>query len=182
MWMNGPRVMNKKEGRMKSNMVYLLFVSLMLLTGGVYSYGLSDQEINELHPQDLVMSRVQNFSVDVRDGISSVAGLGLHYTQTAKRIQVSLRKAADGASYISFNVVGSANPLNWSKIESDGSFQRRISQDYGANNQKLLLEYKGRIVGGQVRLEQMHLQVLDLSSVPMKLLRSMDLQNKAFQF
>lgn len=167
---------------MKSNLVYLLFVSVMLLAGGVYSYGLTDQEVDQLYPQELMMSRIQTFSVSVNDGIASVAGLGMHYAQTSKRLQVSLRKAADGSVYISLNVVGAANPLNWSKVEDDGSFQKRVSQDYGPNNQKLLIEYKGRFVGNQIVVDRMDLQILDLSSMPMRLLRSLDLQNKTFQF
>ena len=166
---------------MKSNLVYLLFVSMTLLAGSVFSAVLSDQDVEQISPQELSMSRIQTFSVQVNDGITSVANLGMHYTQTTKRLQVSLRSTSEGALYISLNIVGTANPLNWSKIEADGSFQKRVSQDYGQSNQKLLIEYKGRVIGNQILIERMDLQTLDLSSVPMKILRSLDFQGKTLQ-
>jgi hypothetical protein len=167
---------------MRSFFFSIIFFTLIGMAGLFFVQFVSSpqHQSNDLILIESSLHRMQRLTVIANEGIY-FPGLCVgcsgrtSYRKLPVQIQASLRTSNDQTQFISLNVIGRANPLNWTVIAADGSFEKIIQQNYGDSHQILSLTYKGKVSGTKITLSKFDLKLVQSERQASHVLKSIDL-------
>lgn len=139
-----------------------------------------DRQTEEMVLATSTLTHMQKLTVVANEGVffpglCSTCEGKTSYRKLPIHIQASLRRSVDRKQLISLNVIGRANPLNWTPIAADGSFERVILQHYGSSRRTLSMTYKGRLSGQKIILDKFDLKLVQNERLATSVLKSIDL-------